>query len=112
MVNDNWKSPRPPLTNCRLRDVGFRLLGRRFSANTQFVSIKIFRPAQILAGSCQKAWERVKSEGRRLLLSSLKLDFCQRNGNGIGSNASEVKNEVALEIAHVLFIDIVVYSND
>ena len=35
-------------------DVRSRLLGRRFSANTQSVSIKIFRPVQILAGSCQK----------------------------------------------------------
>ena len=102
MVNDNWKSPRPPSYQLPARDVGFCLLGRRFSASTQSVSIKIFRPAQISAGSCQKAWERVKSEGRRLLLSSLKLDVCQRNGNGVGSNASEVKNELALEIARPL----------
>ena len=33
---------------------------------------------------------------------SLKLDFCQRNGNGVGSNASEVKNELALEIVRPL----------
>ena len=76
MVNDNWKSPRPPSYQLPARDVGFCLLGRRFSANTQSVSIKIFRPAQILARSCQKAWERVKSEGRRLFFSSLKLDAC------------------------------------
>src|SRR5437870_9045849 len=76
MVNGNWKSPRPPSYQLPARDVGFCLLGRRFSANTQSVSIKIFRPAQILARSCQKAWERVKSEGRRLFFSSLKLDAC------------------------------------
>jgi len=35
------------------------------------VSIKIFRLAQILAGSCQKAWEGVKNEDRRLLHSSI-----------------------------------------
>jgi hypothetical protein len=70
MVNDNWKAQGPSY-QLPARDVGFRLLGRRFSADTQSVSIKIIRPAQILAVSCQKAWERVKSEDRRLLLSSI-----------------------------------------
>ena len=50
MVNDNWKSQGPSY-QLPARDVGFRLLGRRFSANKQSVSIKIFDPAQILAGS-------------------------------------------------------------
>jgi hypothetical protein len=50
MVNDNWKSQGPSY-QLPARDVGFRLLGRRFSANKQSVSIKIFHPAQILAGS-------------------------------------------------------------
>src|SRR5438552_9513948 len=50
MVNDNWKSQGPSY-QLPARNVGFRLLGRRFRANTQSVSIKIFRPAQILAGS-------------------------------------------------------------
>ena len=75
MVNDNWKSQGPSY-QLPARDVGFRLLGRRFSADKRSVSITIFRPAQILARSCQKAWERVKSEGRRLFFSSLKLDAC------------------------------------
>jgi hypothetical protein len=47
MVNDNWKSQGPSY-QLPARNVGFRLLGRRFSANKQSVSIKIFRPAQIL----------------------------------------------------------------
>jgi len=50
MVNDNWKSQGPSY-QLPARDVGFRLLGRRFSANKQSVSIKIFYPVQILAGS-------------------------------------------------------------
>ena len=50
MVNDNWKSQGPSY-QLPARDVGFRLLGRRFSADKQSVSIKIFHPAQILAGS-------------------------------------------------------------
>ena len=41
MVNDNWKSQGPSY-QLPARDVGFRLLGRRFSADTQSVSIKIF----------------------------------------------------------------------
>src|SRR6476469_433602 len=49
MVNDNWKSQGPSY-QLPARDVGFRLLGRRFSANKQSVSIKIFHPGQILAG--------------------------------------------------------------
>jgi hypothetical protein len=64
MVNDNWKSQGPSY-QLPARDVGFCLLWRRCIANKQSVSIKIFHPAQILAGSYQKAWERVK-EGRRL----------------------------------------------
>jgi hypothetical protein len=65
-------------------DVRSRLLRRRFSANTQSLSIKIIRPAQILAGSCQRAWKRVKSEERRLLLSSsIRLD-----SSGFTSNCS------------------------
>ena len=43
MVNDNWKSQGPSY-QLPARDVGFRLLGRRFSANTRSVSIKIFHP--------------------------------------------------------------------
>ena len=50
MVNDNWKSQGPSY-QLPARNVGFRLLGRRFSANKQSVSIKIFYPVQILAGS-------------------------------------------------------------
>ena len=50
MVNDNWKSQGPSY-QLPARDVGFRLLGRRFSANKQSVSIKIFHLAQILADS-------------------------------------------------------------
>ena len=49
MVNDNWKSQGPSY-QLPARNVGFRLLGRRFSANKQSVSIKIFYPVQILAG--------------------------------------------------------------
>jgi len=45
MVNDNWKS-QDPSYQLPARDVGFRLLGRRFSANKQSVSIKIFHPAK------------------------------------------------------------------
>jgi hypothetical protein len=50
MVNDNWKSQGPSY-QLPARDVGFRLLGRRFSAAKQAVSIKIFHPAQIFPGS-------------------------------------------------------------
>src|SRR5205807_5037116 len=52
MVNDNWKSQGPSY-QLPARDVEFCLLGRRFSANTQSVSIKIFRPTQILAEMIQ-----------------------------------------------------------
>ncbi len=38
--------------------------------------------------------------------------FARETGMVSAAMASEVKKEVALEIAHVLFIDIVVYSND
>ena len=48
MVNDNWKSQGPSY-QLPARDVGFSLLGRRFSADKHSVSIKIFRPARILA---------------------------------------------------------------
>jgi hypothetical protein len=44
MVNDNWKSQGPSY-QLPARDVGFRLLGRRFNANKQSVSIKILYPA-------------------------------------------------------------------
>ena len=53
MVNDNWKSQGPSY-QLPARDVGFRLLGRRFSADAQSLSIKICRPAQILAGSSKR----------------------------------------------------------
>lgn len=50
MVNDNWKSQGPSY-QLPAPDVGFRLLGRRFSADKRSVSIKIFHPEQILACS-------------------------------------------------------------
>jgi len=45
MVNDNWKSQGPSY-QLPARDVGFSLLGRRFSADTQSVSIKISHPGR------------------------------------------------------------------
>jgi hypothetical protein len=52
-------------------DVRFRLLPRRFSANTQSVSIKIFRAAPNFGGLFLKAYERAQNEELRLLLSSI-----------------------------------------
>jgi hypothetical protein len=54
----------------------------------QFLSIKIFRLAQILAGSCQKAWERAENEELRLLFSSIVI--WPRITSGFTSNCSAV----------------------
>jgi hypothetical protein len=78
MVNDNWKS-QDPSYQLPARDVGFRLLGRRFSANKQSVSIKIFHPAQILAGS------------QPVIYSSRSLDLLRPGWTGLRGDARFVK---------------------
>jgi len=47
---------------------------------------------------------------RAFLFLSLRLDFAGKTGMVSEAMVSEVKKEIALEIAHVLFIDIVGYS--
>ena len=78
MVNDNWKSQGPSY-QLPARDVGFRLLWRRFNADTQSVSIKIFHPAQILAGS------------QPVIYSSRSLDLLRPGWTGLRGDARFVK---------------------